>query len=155
QANEPSSGSSKAAIVAVGAPVISGCGGTQLFDISAPSNINWVAVEGPNISNMQLQLFNVDDLGHTSQVNQTAQNVSNSLQAIIDNVVSNNSFANSGAFAASNAATQVANTTAANNSAFTNATTAQSTNVIGQDTTAVSHNDAHTADVLHEAAADH
>src|SRR5881275_2634625 len=62
----PKTAMGTAAITAVGPPVISGCSGSQAFDIGSPENIQWVAVEGPNVAKMQLQLFNVDEAGNTT-----------------------------------------------------------------------------------------
>lgn len=107
--SDPSSeaASSEAAIVALGAPVISGCGLSLAFDIAAPAPLGFIGVQNLSafnknlnttsasqaahsaVNNMELVLWQVDQFGQMTQVNQQAAQASSSMMALLDQFASN------------------------------------------------------------------
>ena len=99
--------SSEAAIVALGAPVISGCGLSLAFDIAAPAPLGFIGVQNLSafnknlasntaaqsassaMNNMELVLWQVDQYGNLTQVNQQAVQASESIMAALDQFTSN------------------------------------------------------------------
>lgn len=105
------SGTDSAAIVALGAPVISGCGLSLAFDIAAPTSLGFIGVQNLSafnknlnttsasqsahsaMNNMELVLWQVDQFGQMTQVNQQAVQASSSMLAALDQFTSNSALA--------------------------------------------------------------
>lgn len=90
---------SAADISAQGPATVNGCASTQVFDITASEPIDTIAVDALNNQNLDMQLYSVDQEGNMQQVNQNEQDVSSSLQALLQKADS--SFSNSASSSAS------------------------------------------------------
>jgi len=139
--------SSEAAIVALGAPVISGCGLSLAFDIAAPSPLGFIGVQNLSafnknlasntaaqsassaMNNMELVLWQVDQFGQVTQVNQQATQASNSMMAMLDQFASNSALAQQSNSGFVNSASSV-NQFAATNRDYAAATT---TSMVGSE----------------------
>src|SRR5205085_5817274 len=86
---------SEAQIVALGAPIISGCNVSQVFSISAPSfsNIGFVALSSQNMNNTNAQLFTTNQAGQQVAVNSTAQQTSQAMQSMLNQALSSSTLA--------------------------------------------------------------
>ena len=123
-------------IVALGAPVISGCNVSQLFNVTSAQNLGFIAVQGTNLQNLNMQLYTVNSAGQSTLLNQAAQATTSSLQSLLSqasqasssllnatqasNATSANSLFSNNAFATNN------NVAVANNNAYQTATTTAS-----------------------------
>lgn len=96
---EGPTGDGTAGIVAVGPATVSGCNFNQTFAVSSPQAIDWLANQFDNLSNVQMQLYNINSSGQRQQVMQNAQSASQQLCAVLDNatqsLASNQSASNS------------------------------------------------------------
>lgn len=112
-ATDPTAGdlsaSDSAAIVALGAPIISGCGMSLGFDIAAGGPLGFIGVQNlaalnsnmasnaqsasSALNNMELVLWQVDDYGQLTQVNQQATQASNTMMALLDQYAANSQLA--------------------------------------------------------------
>src|SRR5262249_45837388 len=78
-------GSATGAITAMGAPIISGCNVSQVFDIQSPlnQNIDFVAIQSQNLNDLETQLFAVDQSGTQTALQNSAHAIDSSLQQVI------------------------------------------------------------------------
>src|SRR5579875_3902307 len=87
-ANEPTATDQQKAVITPLGFTTTGCGFTASFGITSPSAINFVAfnqaTNNNTFANLQSQLYNVDDQGVQTQVNQTAQQASSAMQAMLN-----------------------------------------------------------------------
>ena len=102
--------SDSAAIVALGPAAVTGCNFTQSFGISSPQQIDWLANQFNNLSNLQMQLYNVDSSGAMTQVAQTAQSASQYLSSMINSASQSLATQQNVANAFNNAASQTSAT---------------------------------------------
>src|SRR5271170_1388096 len=72
-------------IVALGAPVISGCNVSQLFAVNSAQNLGFIAVQGQNLQNLNLQLYTVNQAGQSTLLNQAAQATTTAMQSMLSN----------------------------------------------------------------------
>src|SRR3954470_23198844 len=70
---------------------IEGCNATAAFDITSPEAIHFVAVEASRANNMNLELFNVDENGTVTRLDQSAQAVDAAMQSLLDEATSRSS----------------------------------------------------------------
>ncbi|HEX8796352.1 MAG TPA: hypothetical protein VF765_35620 [Polyangiaceae bacterium] len=76
-------GSAKAAITSRGFTV-NGCQAHGVFDITSPQAIDFVAMDGSDLTRAQMMLYTVDARNEQSQVHKTAQHASPSMQALLE-----------------------------------------------------------------------
>lgn len=101
--SDPSSSEQgSAAITAIAPAVVSGCNLTMAFDIVAPENIGFIAVQNLNkavsnsssaLNNMQLTLYQLDNESRLVQVNKQATEVDSALSAVLNEISQNAQFA--------------------------------------------------------------
>src|SRR5262249_39357524 len=68
---------------------VDGCAASAVFNIVANQTISDIALDQSMLSNVQMQLFQVDDEGHQTQVNQTAQEATSDIQSQINQLTNN------------------------------------------------------------------
>jgi hypothetical protein len=102
---------SQAWISAVGPATVSGCGFSQTFAVNSPQVIDWIANNFNNLSNVQMQLYNVNSANQASQINQNATSASQNLCSSINNATQSLASTQNASNAFNTAAAQNAQTT--------------------------------------------
>lgn len=99
---------SQAMISSIAPAVVSGCNLTMAFDIVGPNNIGFIAIKDLNkavsnssssLNNMQLTLYQLDNLSNVTQVNKQATQLDSRLSAMLNQISENGQFARQSASA--------------------------------------------------------